>query len=83
MAPKDKAAEAEVPPPLTIYAAMTKILAEIGPISKNKKNDEQGYFFRGVDAAMDALNPLLGKYGVFPTISNIEERLFEKVVSKR
>lgn len=64
MAPKDKAAEATQEPttPLTIFEAMTAILADIGPIAKNKDNTEQGYKFRGVDAAMDALNPLMAKY---------------------
>ncbi len=31
---------------------------------------------------MDALNPLLAKYGVFPTIADIETVVFDPVVSK-
>lgn len=74
----------ESPPeaPLNIHQAMNKIMLEIGPIAKNKENTEQKYKFRGIDAAMDALNPLMGKYGVFPTTEEIETVLCEEVQSK-
>jgi len=47
---------------LTIFEAMTAIIQDLGPIAKSKRNTEQNYQFRGIDAAMDALNPLLAKY---------------------
>ena len=67
---------------LTIFQAMTSIVKDLGPIAKSKRNEEQNYQFRGIDAAMDALNPLLAKYGVFPTILEIEPRVFEAVTSR-
>lgn len=67
---------------MTIFEAMTAIVKDLWPIAKSKRNAEQNYQFRGIDAAMDALNPLLAKYWVFPTISDIETRVFEPVVSK-
>lgn len=74
----------ESPPetPLTIFEAMTAIVKDLGPVAKDKRNTEQNYQFRGIDAAMDALNPLLAKYGVFPTIADIETVVFDPVVSK-
>lgn len=47
---------------MTIFEAMTAIVKDLGPIAKDKRNTEQNYQFRGIDAAMDALNPLLAKY---------------------
>lgn len=74
----------ESPPeaPLTIFQAMNAIMTDLGPISKSKVNTEQNYKFRGIDAAMDALNPLLAKHWVFPTTEDIENILYETVVSK-
>lgn len=69
-------------PPLTIYEAMNSIMTDLGPISKSKVNTEQNYKFRGIDAAMDALNPLLAKYWVFPTTEEIESILHETIVSR-
>lgn len=84
MAPKDKAESPPAEPEkiLNIHQAMNKIMLDIGPIAKNKENTEQKYKFRGIDAAMDALNPLMGKYGVFPTTEEIETILCEEVQSK-
>lgn len=59
-----------------IYAAINAIqgeLAKIG-ISKDRKNREQGYSFRGIDDVYGALAPLLAKYEVcvFP---HVQERI--------
>lgn len=85
MAPKDKPAEGakESTPPLTIFQAMNAIMTDLGPISKSKENTEQNYKFRGVDAAMDALNPLMSKHGIFPTIADIDTILYETVTSAK
>lgn len=48
-----------------IYAAIPKIMAEIGAIGKDKTNEQQHFKYRGVDDVMNALQPLLYKYGVF------------------
>ena len=83
MAQKDKAESQAIEPEIyNIHQAMNRIMLEIGPISKSKKNTEQWYQFRGVDAAMDALNPLMAKYGVFPLITSIDTQLWEEVTSK-
>lgn len=44
-------------------AAVTSELSKIG-ISKDSKNQSQGYAFRGIDAVYGALSPLLSKHGL-------------------
>lgn len=44
-------------------AAITAELSKIG-ISKDSKNSQQGYAFRGIDQVYGALSPLLAKHGV-------------------
>lgn len=51
----------------TIYEAIPAILADIDAIGKNRKNQQQGFNFRGIDDVMNTLHPLLAKHKVFPT----------------
>jgi hypothetical protein len=51
---------------MEVYKAINKVqseLAQIG-ISKNKKNQQQGYNFRGIDDVYAALSPLLAAHGL-------------------
>lgn len=58
-----------------IYEAICGVMADIGVVGKNKKNQQQGFMFRGIDDVMNALAPALVKNKVFivPEITN-EER---------
>lgn len=47
-----------------IYEAMPRVAASIGAVSKNRKNVQQGYAFRGVDDFMNAAHPALIEHGV-------------------
>lgn len=62
-----------------IYKAIPAIMEEIGHIGKDKKNQQQGFMFRGIDQVMNTMKPLLAKHGVFivPEIleTNREERM--------
>lgn len=62
-----------------IYKAIPAIMDEIGHIGKDKKNQQQGFMFRGVDQVMNTMKPLLAKHGVFvlPVVTKTsrEERL--------
>lgn len=49
-----------------IYKAIPAIMDEIGHIGKDKKNQQQGFMFRGVDQVMNTMKPLFAKHGVFP-----------------
>lgn len=50
-----------------IYSQMSKVMAEIGSVSKDQKNAQQGFKFRGIDQFVNALYPALTKHGVFMT----------------
>lgn len=50
-----------------IYTKMNEVMKEIGHISKDKKNEQQGFKFRGIDQFVNALYPALTKHGVFMT----------------
>ena len=58
-------------------AAITAELSKIG-ISKDSKNQSQGYAFRGIDQVYGALSPLLAKHGlcILPRVTdrNVIER---------
>ena len=46
-----------------VYTAITAITNQMGMygISKDKKNQQQGYSFRGIDDVLNALSPMLAK----------------------
>lgn len=51
---------------MKIYKAMSAIQAELSGegIAKGKKNQQQGFMYRGIDDTYMALSPLLAKHGV-------------------
>lgn len=67
-----------------VYAAISKVMAEIGRIgiSKDRKNQQQGYAFRGIDDVFNALNALLAGAGlcILPRVTSREvtERATQK-----
>ena len=64
-----------------IYKAIADIMGEVGVISKGKKS-QQGYYFRGIDDAMNALHPLLSKYHVFVVPEVLEQKREERSTSR-
>lgn len=50
-----------------IYKKMSDVMKDIKSVSKDQKNTQQGYAFRGVDDFINALYPALTKHGVFMT----------------
>lgn len=50
-----------------IYELIGKAMNDIGAIGKDDFNSQQKYNFRGIDAVMNALNPVMRKYGLFCT----------------
>lgn len=61
-----------------IYTAIPAIMDEIGHIGKDKKNQQQGFMFRGIDQVMNTMKPLLAKYGVFAVPEVIETQRSER-----
>ncbi len=65
--------------PGEIAAAMLAIMDEIGPITKARRNEHQGFSFRGIDDVYDALHPLLVKNGVLcvPNVLKVQTEEYQ------
>lgn len=61
---------------MKVYSAIAAVMADLSKIGvgKDKKNSQQGFMYRGVDDAMNALSPLLSKYGlvILPRVTKRE-----------
>ena len=57
-----------------IYKAMLNIMQDVDAIKKEKKNQQQGFMFRGIDDMMNSLHGLFAKHGVFivPTVESFD-----------
>jgi hypothetical protein len=64
-----------------IYALIPKVMADIGAIGKDRKNEKQGYKFRGIDDVYNAANGALSKHGVFCVPEVLEETRTERTNS--
>jgi len=60
---------------MKIYSAINNIMGEIGGIAKNKRNQAQGYSFRGIDDVYLAVQPLLAKYKVFTVPRVVDSKM--------
>lgn len=65
---------------LNVYECIAAVSAEMAHtgISKDRKNEQQNYKFRGIDDVYNALAPLLAKYGLV-----IIPRILSRVVVER
>lgn len=50
-----------------IYKKMSDVMKDVGAITKDQKNQAQGFKFRGIDQFVNALYPALTRHGVFMT----------------
>jgi hypothetical protein len=67
-----------------IFEKITAIMAEIEPIAKGRKNQQQGYSYRGVDDVMNELSPIMAKHKVFPVTRVIQDAgQIEPIVSSK
>lgn len=67
---------------MEITKALAAITAEVGSIGKTKKNEQQGFKFRGVDDLMNVLHPLFAKYGVIVIPEVLESTREERITAK-
>lgn len=67
---------------MEITKALAAITAEVGSIGKNKRNEQQGFKFRGVDDLMNVLHPLFAKYGVIVIPEVLESTREERITAK-
>lgn len=63
-----------------VYACIAKVSAELAHagISKARKNQQQGYSFRGIDDVYNALAPILAKHGLVVLPRIISRTLTER-----
>lgn len=65
-----------------IFEAINKVMSEIGSIGKDRKNQMQGYSFRGIDDVYNAVQPALVKHGVFILPEVIDQKREERTNTK-
>ena len=63
---------------MNIYETISAVMAEVGAIGKDSKNQAQGFMFRGIDAVMNALNPAFEKYHLFVVPEVLEQHREER-----
>lgn len=69
---------------MSVYKAINAVQAELAKegISKDRRNDQQGYKFRGIDDVYNALAPLLAKHGLCILPRVISREVVERVNKK-
>ena len=67
---------------MEITKSLCAITAEVGSIGKTKKNEQQGFKFRGVDDLMNTLHPLFAKYGIIVVPEVLESTREERITAK-
>lgn len=63
---------------MNIYESIAAIMQEIPAIGKEKRNQQQGFMYRGIDDVMNALQPLLSKNKVFVVPEVLEQTREER-----
>lgn len=61
-----------------IYGLIGQAMREIGAVGKDSINKTQGFKYRGIDAVMNALNPVMSKYGLFVVPEVLEQTREER-----
>lgn len=67
---------------MNIYESIAAIMQETPVIGKGKKNQQQGFMYRGIDEVMNSFQPLLSKYKVFAVPEVMEHTREDRVTGK-
>lgn len=66
-----------------IYESIINVMAEIGAVSKSKRNTQgSGFMYRGIDDVMNALQPALVKHKMFVVPTVLSEERSERASNK-
>jgi hypothetical protein len=59
---------------VNIYAALAAVMADVDHVAKRDRNEQQRFLFRGVDAVVNAVGPVLRKHHVLvvPQVEHVE-----------
>ena len=63
---------------MSIHTALVSIMKDVGAIGKTKKNQQQGFQFRGIDDAYNALHDVMARHGVVSVPIVLSERSEER-----
>ncbi len=65
---------------MKVYAAIAAVAAQLAKdgISKSRKNEQQGFKFRGIDETLNALAPLLSSHGLVVLPRMLSRELTER-----
>lgn len=61
-----------------IYTALAAVMADCDHVAKRDRNEHQRFMFRGIDAVVNAVGPILRKHGVI-VAPNVERCDYETV----
>ena len=61
-----------------IYRRIPEAIAKIGSIGKTKRNQQQGFMFRGIDDVYNAVNPILAECKLFMTSEILDQQREER-----
>lgn len=61
-----------------IYAALAAVMADCDHVAKRDRNEHQRFLFRGIDAVVNAVGPVLRKHGVV-VVPNVEHVAYDAV----
>jgi len=64
-----------------IFELIGKAMEDIGAIGKDSVNQQQKFKYRGIDAVMNALNPVMRKHGLFVTPEVLDHKREERQTS--
>lgn len=67
---------------MNIYESIAAIMAEGYAVSKDKKNQQQGFKYRGIDDVMNTFYPLLAQHKVFVVPEVLEQTREERQTTK-
>ena len=65
-----------------IYGLIGQAMREIGAVGKDKRNPQQGFMYRGIDAVYNALSPVMAKLGLFLVPEILEQNREERTTAK-
>lgn len=67
---------------MSIHAAINGVMQDIGAIGKDKKNQQQGFNYRGVDDVVNALQPALVRHKMYVVPEVLELDRTERTTDK-
>ena len=64
-----------------IFGAIHGVMEDIGVIGKDSQNEKHKFWYRGIDAVMNALQPALIKHNIFIVPDVLEQKREERISS--